>query len=370
MAISLVLAELLLLACSAIAIIFGIINVIAVNTVDMEEIIKASGGDDFNENEGLIDDAEDDAEDKIDPRKRETVNQEKYELLLKLHSKISDGANSFLYKEYAYMFVFIFLFSIAIGLLAETKIGEVWTVIAFVLGAIISIISGFLGMRIAVAANVRTTKECSISLSRGFVVAYKAGSVLGFCLVGLALLFLTLLIMIYRRVYLQDRENTDNIQEYQDMFEKISGYGLGGSAIALFGRVGGGIYTKAADVGADLAGKVVKGLPEDDIRNPGTIADNVGDNVGDIAGMGSDLFGSLAESSCAALVVSGTSPDLVLNTGAFYYPLLITAVGILCSLVTWMFATNQEACCKIQRFSDVERVIKYQLIISTALLVP
>ena len=225
-------------------------------------------------------------------------------------------------------------------------------------------------MRIAVAANVRTTKECSISLSRGFVVAYKAGSVLGFTLVGLALLFLTILIMIYRRVYLSDRESTLDVFEYQMMFEKIAGYGLGGSSIALFGRVGGGIYTKAADVGADLAGKVVKGLPEDDIRNPGTIADNVGDNVGDIAGMGSDLFGSLAESSCAALVVSGTSAELVIGTGAFYYPLCITGIGILVSMITWMFAANQETCCKIKRFSDVEKVIKYQLIISTILLIP
>lgn len=368
MAVSLIVAELFLLATSTIAIIFGIINVVAVNGVDMEEM-KASGNE-FEDNEPLIDENEDDTEDKIDPRRRETVDQKKYELMLKLHSKISSGANSFLFKEYAYMVVFIVVFGAIIGLLAETKLGEVWTVIAFVLGAVISIISGFLGMRIAVAANVRTTKECSISLSRGFVVAYKAGSVLGFCLVGLALLFLTLLIMIYRRVYLPDRESTENPEEYQMMFEKIAGYGLGGSSIALFGRVGGGIYTKAADVGADLAGKVVKGLPEDDIRNPGTIADNVGDNVGDIAGMGSDLFGSLAESSCAALVVSGTSEQLVIDTGAFYYPLCITGIGIIVSLITWMFATNQEACCKIQRFSDVEKVIKYQLIISTALLIP
>lgn len=368
MAVSLIAAEIFLLVVSTISIIFGIINVVAVSSVDMEEI-KASGTE-FEENEGLLDENEDDTEDRIDPRRRETIDQKKYELMLRLHSKISQGANSFLFKEYAYMIVFIIIFSIIIALLAETKIGEVWTVIAFVLGAVISIISGFLGMRIAVAANVRTTKECSISLSRGFVVAYKAGSVLGFCLVGLALLFLTLLIMVYRRVYLVDREHTENAEEYQMMFEKIAGYGLGGSSIALFGRVGGGIYTKAADVGADLAGKVVKGLPEDDIRNPGTIADNVGDNVGDIAGMGSDLFGSLAESSCAALVVSGTSNELVINTGAFYYPLCITGIGIIACLITWMFATNQEACCKIQRFSDVEKVIKYQLIISTALLIP
>jgi inorganic pyrophosphatase len=183
-------------------------------------------------------------------------------------------------------------------------------------------------------------------------------------------MFLVILIMVYRRVYLADRESTEDKMLYQEMFEKIAGYGLGGSTVALFGRVGGGIYTKAADVGADLAGKVIKGLPEDDIRNPGTIADNVGDNVGDIAGMGADLFGSLAESSCAALVVSATSDELVIATGAFYYPLCITAAGIICCLITWMFATNQESCCKIRRFSDVEKVIKYQLIISTGLLIP
>ena len=114
----------------------------------------------------------------------------------------------------------------------------------------------------------------------------------------------------------------------------IAGYGLGGSTVALFGRVGGGIFTKAADVGSDLAGKVVQGLEEDDPSNPGVIADNVGDNVGDIAGMGADLFGSLAESTCAALVVGATSADLINKPDAMYFPLMITAVGILVSFVT------------------------------------
>jgi Na+/H+-translocating membrane pyrophosphatase len=114
----------------------------------------------------------------------------------------------------------------------------------------------------------------------------------------------------------------------------ISGYGLGGSTVALFGRVGGGIYTKAADVGSDLAGKVVQGLPEDDPSNPGVIADNVGDNVGDIAGMGADLFGSLAESTCAALVVGSTSAELVSTTDAMYFPLMVTAAGIIVSFLT------------------------------------
>lgn len=120
----------------------------------------------------------------------------------------------------------------------------------------------------------------------------------------------------------------------QTLFEMISGYGLGGSTVALFGRVGGGIYTKAADVGSDLAGKVVQGLEEDDPSNPGVIADNVGDNVGDIAGMGADLFGSLAESTCAALVVGATSDKLVFEADAMYFPLIITAVGIIASFFT------------------------------------
>lgn len=123
-------------------------------------------------------------------------------------------------------------------------------------------------------------------------------------------------------------------EEVTTLFEMISGYGLGGSTVALFGRVGGGIYTKAADVGSDLAGKVVAGLPEDDPSNPGVIADNVGDNVGDIAGMGADLFGSLAEATCAALVVGSTSSALVVSENAMYFPLMVTSVGILVSFVT------------------------------------
>lgn len=150
------------------------------------------------------------------------------------------------------------------------------------------------------------------------------------------------------------------------MYECITGYGLGGSTVALFGRVGGGIYTKAADVGADLVGKVVEGLDEDDIKNPGVIADNVGDNVGDIAGMGSDLFGSFAEATCAALVISTTSPDLVASK-ALYYPLMISAFGILVGIVTSFLATHVLA---VDEASQVERSLKAQLIVSTLLMTP
>lgn len=145
----------------------------------------------------------------------------------------------------------------------------------------------------------------------------------------------------------------------------LAGYGLGGSTVALFGRVGGGIYTKAADVGSDLAGKVIAGLKEDDASNPGVVADNVGDNVGDIAGMGSDLFGSLAEATCAGLVVSAISPELMNEVnGAMYFPLTITAVGIIISFFTTFFATNFQTVTE----KNVESVLKWQLIISTVLL--
>lgn len=144
------------------------------------------------------------------------------------------------------------------------------------------------------------------------------------------------------------------------LFELVAGFGLGGSTVALFGRVGGGIYTKAADVGADLVGKNDMDLAEDDPRNPGTIADNVGDNVGDIAGMGSDLFGSLAESTCAALVVSSTSIDLITTPDALYFPLMITAAGIIASFISVLFVHVTTVTSE-----NVQFVLKMQILLST-----
>jgi inorganic pyrophosphatase len=147
------------------------------------------------------------------------------------------------------------------------------------------------------------------------------------------------------------------------LFELVAGYGLGGSSVALFGRVGGGIYTKAADVGADLVGKTVNDLKEDDVNNPGTIADNVGDNVGDIAGMGADLFGSLAESTCAALVVSSTSFELIETPEALYFPLSVTAAGLIASFLS--------VCCihmSTVTVKNVQTVLKAQIGLSTVLM--
>ncbi len=238
---------------------------------------------------------------------------------------------------------------------------------AFLIGGFTSILAGYIGMRIAVYTNVRTTKECADDIAAGFVVAYRGGQVLGFMLVGLALFVLIILILVYQAIYLDiaEGDNWDKkMHKYLNLYEQVAGYGLGGSTVALFGRVGGGIYTKAADVGSDLAGKVVNELEEDDPSNPGVIADNVGDNVGDIAGMGSDLFGSFAESTCAALVVAATSQQLMETEGAVYFPLLITAAGIFVSWITTFFATH---IMKVT-YQNVESVLKWQLIISTILM--
>ena len=223
-------------------------------------------------------------------------------------------------------------------------------------------------MYVATRANVRVTYQADKyksnekeSLKQAFDVAFKGGCVMGFCLVSLALAILTLLIIVYIQIM-----KPDSVESYKIMFEFLAGYGLGGSTVALFCRVGGGIYTKAADVGADLIGKNELGLEEDSPKNPATIADNVGDNVGDIAGMGSDLFGSFAESTCAALVVSGTSVGL--TTGAnFLWPLVLSAAGILVCIITSFFATHVQA---VDAKDKIENTLKWQLIISTFLLTP
>lgn len=263
-----------------------------------------------------------------------------------------------------FLSIFLVLFAVLVATVAEIKLGQFYTTIAFLIGGFTSILAGFIGMKIAVYTNVRTTYECAEDIHKGFVVAYRGGQVLGFILVGLALLILQIIIIIYKGMY-----TINNAEDVKNLFEMISGYGLGASTVALFGRVGGGIYTKAADVGSDLAGKNVQGLPEDSPDNPGVIADNVGDNVGDIAGMGADLFGSLAESTCAALVVGSASliespSDLIQNTDAIYFPLMITAAGIIASFLTTFLATNLVRVTK----DTVERTVKIQLIVSTVLM--
>jgi inorganic pyrophosphatase len=295
------------------------------------------------------------------------ITEEKIQAMKNIGSYITEGANAFLFQEYKILAVFCFIFAIFIKF-AIDKVDNGGTTIAFIFGVVTSVVSGYLGMRIAVYSNYRTAYQAQESLAKAFVLAFRAGCVMGFSLVCLSLAVMTTLIAIYRLVYTQ--------QEYANMYDAIAGYGLGGSTIALFGRVGGGIYTKAADVGADLVGKLEENFPEDDPRNPATIADNVGDNVGDIAGMGSDLFGSFAESTCAALVVLSSFPVTTTNGGFLptfpldndtflFYPLLLSAFGVLASFVTSFFATH---IMPVKEFSQIESTLKWQLIISTILL--
>lgn len=234
-----------------------------------------------------------------------------------------------------------------------------FSTIAFIIGAATSILSGYLGMAIATYANARTALEARKGIAPAFMCAFRSGAVMGFLLAGNALFVLFILIVIYRKIYGDD---------WEGLYEAITGYGLGGSSIALFGRVAGGIYTKAADVGADLVGKVEKDIPEDDPRNPAVIADNVGDNVGDIAGMGADLFGSFAESTCAALVVSSVSALGAEHAWvAMCYPLLLTATGIVICIITTLIATDFKPA---RAITEIESTLKNQLIISTALMTP
>ena len=241
-----------------------------------------------------------------------------------------------------------------------------FTTFAFFVGAATSMLCGYIGMSIATFTNVRTTWACNVNIHEGFHVAFKGGKVLGFCLVSLAILVLQLLIIWYRQSLLpkslgnSEKEVSSTVR---GLFEVIAGYGLGGSTVALFGRVGGGIYTKAADVGADLAGKVCEGLEEDSPDNPGTIADNVGDNVGDIAGMGADLFGSLAESTCAALVISARTVEILERPDATYFPILVTSVGIIASFFSVLLVRIGDVTTE-----NVESKLKAQLGISTTLM--
>jgi Na+/H+-translocating membrane pyrophosphatase len=256
-------------------------------------------------------------------------------MMHQIATSISDGAITFLKQEYFWLSIFCLIFAIIVYFAAEVN-NYPYTTVAFLIGAMTSMLCGYLGMLIAVTTNWRTTYACNISIDDGFHVAFKGGQVLGFALVGIAILILWILISTYKRLFLPDTyKNTEEVIHYhRQLFECVAGYGLGGSTVALFGRVGGGIYTKAADVGADLAGKVCEGLEEDSPRNPGTIADNVGDNVGDIAGMGADLFGSLAEATCAALLVGASSIDLLKTPDAIYFPLLVTSIGIAASFIS------------------------------------
>ncbi len=244
---------------------------------------------------------------------------------------IREGAMAFLGREYRVLAIFVVV--VGILLVLANKGANRLVALSFLVGATCSALAGFFGMRVATAANVRTTHAARTSLTRALSVAFNGGSVMGMSVVGLGVLGLSVLFILYTRLFGSSIPDLNSV-----VLPVISGFSLGASSIALFARVGGGIYTKAADVGADLVGKVEAGIPEDDPRNPATIADNVGDNVGDVAGMGADLFESYVGAIVGAMVIGGAmgAMNLVL------LPLLVAAVGIIVSIVGTFFVRTSE----------------------------
>ena len=256
---------------------------------------------------------------------------------------IAEGAMAFLKAEWKILGYFVVIVALLLGFMASTNPHSHWSIsIAFILGAVLSATAGYIGMRVATKANVRTAHAARTSLSKALKVSFTGGSVMGLGVAGLAVLGLGGLFIILKAIFAPDA--AVNSDEMLRTIEVLTGFSLGAESIALFARVGGGIYTKAADVGADLVGKVEAGIPEDDPRNPATIADNVGDNVGDVAGMGADLFGSYVATVLATMVLGQEtiSDDAFGGMSPILLPMMIAGVGILFSIVGTLFVKISE----------------------------
>ena len=262
---------------------------------------------------------------------KQEVGNEKMERIAK---NIADGAMSFLKAEYKILLIFVVAVAILLFFKGQAENGSNGMVsVSFIVGAVCSALAGFIGMKVATKANVRTTNAAQKSLGKALEVAFAGGSVMGLGVVGLGVLGLSSLFAIY----------SNQGWDITEVLNVLSGFSLGASSIALFARVGGGIYTKAADVGADLVGKVEAGIPEDHPLNPATIADNVGDNVGDVAGMGADLFESYVGSIIGTMVLGALISTPGFNgLGAVYLPLALSAVGIVMSIIGTFFVRVKE----------------------------
>lgn len=269
--------------------------------------------------------------------------EEGTDLMKKISQYIAEGAMAFLKAEWKILGYFVVIVALLLGFMASTNPNSNWSIsIAFILGAVLSATAGYIGMRVATKANVRTAHAARTSLSRALKVSFTGGSVMGLGVAGLAVLGLGGLFIILKSIFAPDAEV--NSPEMLRTIEVLTGFSLGAESIALFARVGGGIYTKAADVGADLVGKVEAGIPEDDPRNPATIADNVGDNVGDVAGMGADLFGSYVATVLATMVLGQetVSQDNFGGLSPILLPMMIAGTGILFSMFATLFVRISE----------------------------
>lgn len=260
---------------------------------------------------------------------RQPVENEK---LLRISGYVSNGAMTFLGREYRVLIPFVLMVAVFLALANRGQLG--FQALTFTLGAACSALAGFIGMKVATASNARTTSAAEKGLAPALLLSFTGGSVMGLSVVGLALLglFAVLSAVIIIFTGRQTQAMTDI------GLPLLTGFSMGASSIALFTRVGGGIYTKAADIGADLVGKLEANIPEDDPRNPATIADNVGDNVGDVAGMGADLFESYVGSIVGAMVIGGAMESMNL----VILPLLVAAVGILVSILGTFFVRTTE----------------------------
>ncbi len=277
--------------------------------------------------------------------------EEGNERMKEIADNIAKGAMAFLRAEYKVLAYFAVIASVLLFFLSySNEKSDPTIIVAFLIGAIFSALAGFIGMRIATKANVRTTHAALTSLSKALKVSFTGGSVMGMGVAGLAILGLGGLFIIFKYMFVGDA--SANGEEMEVALEVLTGFSLGAESIALFARVGGGIYTKAADVGADLVGKVEAGIPEDDPRNPATIADNVGDNVGDVAGMGADLFGSYVATILATMVLGRETNAIADQYGGFspiLLPMVIAGLGLVFSIIGVLFVNIKEGSSKVQQ---------------------
>lgn len=253
-----------------------------------------------------------------------------------LAGHIADGAMAFLKAEWKVLSYFVIIAAILLAWSGTMVATSSWVIaVSFVIGAVTSAFAGYIGMNIATKANVRTTQAARTSLAQALKVSFTGGTVMGLGVAGLAVLGIGSLFIVFYQMYVVSTGASVNGVEMEKALEVLAGFSLGAESIALFARVGGGIYTKAADVGADLVGKVEAGIPEDDVRNPATIADNVGDNVGDVAGMGADLFGSYVATILATMVLGReiVSVDNFGGIAPILLPMLIAGLGLIFSIV-------------------------------------
>lgn len=295
------------------------------------------------------------------------------ERMKEISNYISEGAMAFLKAEWKILGYFVVVVAILLGIMAQSNPHSHWSIaVAFIAGAVFSAAAGYIGMRIATKSNVRTAQSAKSSLSKALSVSFTGGTVMGLGVAGLAVLGLGSVFIILYMSFVSGV--SPDSPEYGLLMlksiEVLTGFSLGAESIALFARVGGGIYTKAADVGADLVGKVEAGIPEDDPRNPATIADNVGDNVGDVAGMGADLFGSYVATVLATMVLGQEtiSQDNFGGMAPILLPMMIAAVGIVFSIVgTWFVKVSDAAGINTENVQKALNMGNWGSIILTAL---